>query len=525
MQVTYKAHNGRTTKATKWHVELRDHAGKLQRIATGQTDRRTAEAIGRHIDRLVRCRVGCEPIDTQTSKWLETLNPTLRGSLERIGLVDPARVAALRPLVEHIDGPHDAPGWKQYLAAKGNVAAHVTGSVRCVLRAVNGCNAAYWSDLSSTKLMHWLNGQRQDEVDSDGKIKRRRIGASTFNGYVTALVGFARWMQREGRASDNPMLGLRKLNPKTDKRHERRPYTLDELHWLLTTTKAAPKRYGMTGRERAMLYRVAAETGFRSNELRSLTRASFVLDNDKPSVTAQAAYSKRRRDDVLPLRADTATELRDFLTNKLPQAKAFNMPGARDISYMLRGDLADARNAWLNDATLPQERTERASTSFLCYIDSQGRYADFHALRHTTGTLLAASGVHPKVAQSIMRHSTIELTMGVYSHVLVGQETDAIENLPSLDVAPVRQQTEKTGTDHAPRTPENERLPTVLHSLGQQNVAASGGSLVDEKRRNPNKIVDSVEVSSHGSGRIRTSVGRSPTDLQSVPFGRSGTLP
>jgi hypothetical protein len=27
-----------------------------------------------------------------------------------------------------------------------------------------------------------------------------------------------------------------------------------------------------------------------------------------------------------------------------------------------------------------------------------GRYADFHALRHTTGSLLAASGAHPKVA-------------------------------------------------------------------------------------------------------------------------------
>ncbi len=26
------------------------------------------------------------------------------------------------------------------------------------------------------------------------------------------------------------------------------------------------------------------------------------------------------------------------------------------------------------------------------------RYADFHCLRHTTGSLLAASGVHPKVA-------------------------------------------------------------------------------------------------------------------------------
>lgn len=30
------------------------------------------------------------------------------------------------------------------------------------------------------------------------------------------------------------------------------------------------------------------------------------------------------------------------------------------------------------------------------YEDASGRVIDFHALRHTTGSLLAASGVHPK---------------------------------------------------------------------------------------------------------------------------------
>jgi len=205
---------------------------------------------------------------------------------------------------------------------------------------------------------------------------------------------------------------------------------------------------------------------------------------------------------------------------------------------MLRADLGNARKAWLDDAATPMERAEREATSFLCYVDAQGRYADFHALRHTTGTWLAAAGVHPKIAQSLMRHSTINLTMNTYSHVLVGQEVDAIENLPSLGIEPVSQREKKTGTNDVPVTPltppapENKRVPKILHPLGRQGVAASGkilpasgGSLGDEKRRNPNKIVDSVEVSSDGSGRIRTSVGRSPTDLQSVPFGHSGTLP
>ncbi|HUW34633.1 MAG TPA: tyrosine-type recombinase/integrase, partial [Planctomycetota bacterium] len=69
---------------------------------------------------------------------------------------------------------------------------------------------------------------------------------------------------------------------------------------------------------------------------------------------------------------------------------------------------------------------------FLAYVDAAGRYADFHSLRHTCGSLLAAAGVHPKVAQSIMRHSDINLTMARYSHVYNGQEAAAIAKLPDF---------------------------------------------------------------------------------------------
>ncbi len=58
----------------------------------------------------------------------------------------------------------------------------------------------------------------------------------------------------------------------------------------------------MVGPERALLYRVAAETGLRAGELRSLTARSFALAGDAPTVTVAAAYSKNRREAVLPLK-------------------------------------------------------------------------------------------------------------------------------------------------------------------------------------------------------------------------------
>lgn len=44
----------------------------------------------------------------------------------------------------------------------------------------------------------------------------------------------------------------------------------------------------------------------------------------------------------------------------------------------------------------------------------------FHDLRHTCATLLLTRGVHPKIVQELLDHSTIAITLDTYSHVLPG---------------------------------------------------------------------------------------------------------
>ncbi len=66
---------------------------------------------------------------------------------------------------------------------------------------------------------------------------------------------------------------------------------------------------------------------------------------------------------------------------------------------------------------------QRENSDFLKYQDSQGRFADFHAMWHTFITNLYRANVSPKTAQALARHSDIRLTMNTYSHV--GQQEQA----------------------------------------------------------------------------------------------------
>jgi integrase len=49
-----------------------------------------------------------------------------------------------------------------------------------------------------------------------------------------------------------------------------------------------------------------------------------------------------------------------------------------------------------------------------------------HDLRHSHATHLLAAGVHPKIAQERLGHSSISITLDLYSHVLPGMQEDAV---------------------------------------------------------------------------------------------------
>lgn len=56
----------------------------------------------------------------------------------------------------------------------------------------------------------------------------------------------------------------------------------------------------------------------------------------------------------------------------------------------------------------------------------------FHGMRHTFATLALASGTQPHVVQQMLGHKRIEITLGIYGHVLPNMQEEAAERMAAL---------------------------------------------------------------------------------------------
>ena len=53
----------------------------------------------------------------------------------------------------------------------------------------------------------------------------------------------------------------------------------------------------------------------------------------------------------------------------------------------------------------------------------------FHDLRHTHASQMQSAGVRPKIASERLGHSTIGITLDLYSHVMPIMQADAAERV------------------------------------------------------------------------------------------------
>ena len=411
-------------KSKKWWGRFRDETGVERRVPLA-TDKTAAQTM---LSDLVK-----------------------KAERRAAGITDPLEEHGKCRLTRHLDA------YEKYLRNKGNTEDYVKHTESRIKACLKACSFATIRDISASHVQAFL-----------GDLRRQGLGIATANHYLRAMKMFTRWLVKDRRNHDDALAYLSTMNAETDRRRLRRPLSQEELERLVQSTRKGPQRWKLSGEERALLYIVACYTGFRRNEISSVTSQSIDFNSDPPTLTIQAACSKRRRIDIIPLRGDLAQLLRQWIQDKphlKPDEPVLKIRG-KGTAEMLRKDLEWARTEWIKEAKTDDERTMREKTSFLTYVNAEGRVADFHALRKTFITNLSRAGVSPKMAQTLARHSDINLTMNVYTMLTVSDQADAVEALPPLPMAATKSQPQTlraTGTDGCPDPQRrSEKVPTVV---------------------------------------------------------------
>ena len=97
------------------------------------------------------------------------------------------------------------------------------------------------------------------------------------------------------------------------------------------------------------------------------------------------------------------------------------------------GESSVFRNIHTGEALLPNTITHE----FPKIAKRIGLKNKFHDLRHTHATMLLKQGVNPKIVQERLGHSSIGITMDIYSHVMPNMQRDAIANF-NIALDPVK---------------------------------------------------------------------------------------
>ena len=389
-----------------WYVRYRDSAGKDRRESTGCRDRQAAEKVLADILASVeKIKAGVmSRQEMATSAQLETpIGKHIKNYLSQLA-------------VKTIRGRRVSPKHVEYVRQR-------------LERVIKDCRFQTLKDLDRKVVQRWMARLAKRPGGS------QPLSARTVNLYRASIMAFCNFCLEEGILLANPLAGLPKMQ-ETEPTRKRRPLTEDEIARLLIATQKRPLQDALTirtgrnkgkpvarvkpaerqrlegiGWTRALTYKFMMLTGLRRGEVASLTVADICLDEANPYVHIEGRHAKSGRAATLPLRPDLADDLRKHIARlpRRPDTPLFSIK--RNFLRTFNLDLAAAG---------------------IAKRDSQGRTVDVHSMRHTFATLLARSGVSPSVAQKLMRHSDIRLTMNTYTHLDLADTAGAVGALPRI---------------------------------------------------------------------------------------------
>jgi integrase len=161
--------------------------------------------------------------------------------------------------------------------------------------------------------------------------------------------------------------------------------------------------------------------GLRASEVLGLARSDLHLDGSPPFVDIRwqivGSGVRAKRAPLKTAASEEPVALPPFVESRL-RAHLAQQPTPIDDALVFVTEAGFAVNAsWL-------------TKHFAALVTAAGLpRMTLHDLRHGAVSLLIEAGVHPRVAQELLRHASSRTTMEVYGHVSASQRRDAIDIL------------------------------------------------------------------------------------------------
>jgi integrase len=129
----------------------------------------------------------------------------------------------------------------------------------------------------------------------------------------------------------------------------------------------------------------------------------------------------------------SATEIEELRSHRLQQVQGLLALGVRltdDHHVVTRED---------GEPLQPRSLTH----AFVKFARRHGVQIRLHDLRHSHATHMLAAGVHPKIAQERLGHSSVGITLDLYSHVLPGMQEEAVNRVAAVFQAALNRRSRK----------------------------------------------------------------------------------
>lgn len=197
----------------------------------------------------------------------------------------------------------------------------------------------------------------------------------------------------------------------------------------LSSTEARTLLHVAEGNRLEALLILALATGARHGELLGLSWRDLDLDAETMSIRASLVPTARGLELLEPKtgRSRRRIEIEPRVVAALRRHRA-----AQQMEARVAGSAYDDRGlVFCDEIGRPLDGRRVTQSWFRPLLARAGlpRTVRFHDLRHSYASIALAQGVHPKVVQEALGHSTIAVTLDLYSHVVPSLQREAARTM------------------------------------------------------------------------------------------------